>query len=108
MDWKRIILQKDKIYYDNFKVYLQYIITFFKIQYQSTINLLNLHLLFMTIYIYIYIYTHTGETGIGKTKLGDRVRVYRQHIRQPEYQKLKVEEHLRTCGKGNFKIFPLL
>ena len=57
MDWKRIILQKDKIYYDNFKVYLQYIITFFKIQYQSTINLLNLHLLFMNIYIYIYIHT---------------------------------------------------
>ena len=51
---------------------------------------------------------YTGETGIGKTKLRDRVRVYRQHIRQPEYQKLKVEEHLRTCGKGNFKISPLL
>ena len=51
---------------------------------------------------------YTGETGIGKTKLRDRVRVYRQHIRQPEYQKLKVEEHLRTCGKGTFKIFPLL
>ena len=51
---------------------------------------------------------YTGETGIGKTKLRDRVRVYRQHIRQPEYQKLKVEEHLRTCGKGIFKIFPLL
>ena len=32
----------------------------------------------------------------------------RQHIRQPEYQKLKIEEHLRTCGKGTFKIFPLL
>ena len=46
---------------------------------------------------------YTGETGIGKTKLRDRVRVYRQHIRQPEYQKLKVEEHLRTCGKGSFK-----
>ena len=51
---------------------------------------------------------YTGETGIGKTKLKDSVRVYRQHIRQPEYQKLKVEEHLRTCGKGIFKIFPLL
>ena len=50
----------------------------------------------------------TGETGIGKTKFRDRVRVYRQHIRQPEFQKLKVEEHLRTCGKGTFKIFPLL
>ena len=50
---------------------------------------------------------YTVETEIGKTKLRDRVRVYRQHIRQPEYQKLKVEEHLRTCGKGTFKIFPL-
>ena len=51
---------------------------------------------------------YSGETGIGKTRLRDRVRVYRQHIRQPEYQKLKVEEHLRTFGKGTFKIFPLL
>ena len=51
---------------------------------------------------------YTDETGIGKTKLRDRVRVYLQHIRQPEYQKLKVEEHLRTCGKGTFKIFLLL
>ena len=50
---------------------------------------------------------YTVETEIGKTKLRDRVRVYRQHIRQPEYQKLKVEEHLRTCGKGTF-FFPLL
>ena len=47
---------------------------------------------------------YTGESGIGKTKLRDLVRVYRQHVRQPEYQKLKVEEHLRTCGKGTFKI----
>ena len=28
---------------------------------------------------------YNGETGIGKTKLRDRVRVYRQRIRQPEY-----------------------
>ena len=51
---------------------------------------------------------YTGETGVGKTKLRDYVRVYQQHIKQPEYQKRKVEEHLRTCGKGTFKIFPLL
>lgn len=51
---------------------------------------------------------YIGETGVGKTKLRDRVRVYRQHIRQPEYQQLKVEEHLRNCGKGSFKIFPFL
>ena len=51
---------------------------------------------------------YTGETVVDKTKLRDCVRVYLQHIRQPEYQKLKVEEHLRTCGEGTFKIFPLL
>ena len=44
---------------------------------------------------------YTGETGINKTKLRERVRVYRQYIRQPEYQKLKVEKHLRKCGKRN-------
>ena len=32
---------------------------------------------------------YTGETGVGETKFRDRVRVYRQHIRQPEYQKLQ-------------------
>ena len=42
---------------------------------------------------------YIGETGINKTTLRDRVRVYRQHILQPQYQKLKVEEHLRSCGK---------
>ena len=34
---------------------------------------------------------YTGETGIGKSKLRDRVQVHRQHIRQPQYQKLKAE-----------------
>ena len=51
---------------------------------------------------------YTGEIGISQTKLRDHVRVHRQHIRQPEYHKLKVEEHLGRCGKGTFKIFPLL
>ena len=50
---------------------------------------------------------YTSETGVGKTKLRDSVQVYQQHISQPEYQKPKVEEHLRTCGKGMSKIFPL-
>ena len=36
---------------------------------------------------------YTGETGVGKTRLRDWVRVYRQHIKQPEHQKLKVEEY---------------
>ena len=31
---------------------------------------------------------YIGETEVGKAKLRDRVRVYRQ-LRQPEYQKLK-------------------
>ena len=51
---------------------------------------------------------YIGETGIGDSKLRDRVRIYRQHIRQPEHEKLKVEKHLRPCGKGNFTIFPFL
>ena len=51
---------------------------------------------------------YIGETGLNKTKLRDRVRVYRQHIRQPQYQQLKVEGHLQTCSGGNFKLFPFL
>ena len=48
------------------------------------------------------------ETGIGKIRLRDRIRVYRQHIRQTEYQSFKLEEHLTTCGEDTFEIFPLL
>ena len=51
---------------------------------------------------------YIGETGINKQKLKDRVRVYRQHIRQPEYQQLKVEGHLKNCSNGGFMIFPFL
>ena len=51
---------------------------------------------------------YIGETGINRQKLRDRVRIYRQHIQQPKYQMLKVEEHLRNCGNGQFKIFPFL
>ena len=51
---------------------------------------------------------YIGETGINRQKLRDRVRIYRQHIRQPKYQMLKVEEHLRNCGNGQFKIFRFL
>ena len=49
---------------------------------------------------------YIGETGEGRTVLRDRVRIYVQHIKNPQYQMLKVEEHLRTCGNGNFKILP--
>ena len=34
-----------------------------------------------------------SETGIGNSKLKDRVKIYIQHIRQPEHEKLKVEKH---------------
>ena len=51
---------------------------------------------------------YIGETCFGKSKLRDRVRIYRQHIRQQEYQQLKMEEHLHSCGRDKFTIFPLL
>ena len=31
---------------------------------------------------------YIGETGIGDSNFRDRVRIYRQHIRQPEHEKL--------------------
>ena len=58
--------------------------------------------------IYVVICDGCKEEYIGQTggQLKDRLRIYRQHIRQPEYQQIKVEGHLRNCGKGYFKIFP--
>ena len=47
---------------------------------------------------------YIGETGEGKTELRDRVRVYCQHIRQPQYQQLKIEGHLKVVT-GNFGYF---
>ena len=37
---------------------------------------------------------YIGETGVGKTRLRDRARVYRQQTKQPEYQKLRTEKHI--------------
>ena len=51
---------------------------------------------------------YIGEMGVRKTRLRDRVRVYRQHAKQPEHHKLEVEEHIRICGRGSFKIFVFL
>ena len=34
---------------------------------------------------------YIGEMGKDKTRLRDRVRVYRQHTKQPEHQQLKFE-----------------
>ena len=36
----------------------------------------------------------------------ERINIYRQQIRQPQYQQLPVEEHLRTCGEGKFHMLP--
>ena len=47
---------------------------------------------------------YIGVTREGKTKLRDRVRVYCQHIRQPQYQQLKIEGHLKVVT-GNFGYF---
>ena len=41
----------------------------------------------------------------GKTKLKHTVRVFRQHIHQPQYQQLKVDWNLRVCGNCEFRIF---
>ena len=48
---------------------------------------------------------YTEETWEGKTRVRDRIWVYRQHLCQPQYQQLKCKEHFRTCGKGEFEIF---
>ena len=45
---------------------------------------------------------YTGETGC---LVKDRINIYRQHIRQPQYQQLVAKENLRTCGDGNFLCF---
>ena len=62
---------------------------------------------FYVIYVLIcsgYLEEYIGETGVGKIRLRDRVREYRKHVNQ----KLKVEERIRICGRGSFKIFPFL
>ena len=46
---------------------------------------------------------YNGQTG---EQLKERLSIYRQCIRQPEYEKIEVERHLRTYAKGIFKIFP--
>ena len=38
--------------------------------------------------------------------LKERLNTYRQHIRQPELQQMDVEDRIKTCGGGNFKIMP--
>ena len=58
--------------------------------------------------IYVVICQGCKEEYIGETGclVKERINIYRQHIRQPQYQQLAVEEHLRTCGYGKFHSFP--
>ena len=44
---------------------------------------------------------HIGETGCIVKR---QINIYRQHIRQLQYQQLAVEEHLRTCGDRKFHV----
>ena len=45
---------------------------------------------------------YIGETGcLAK----EQINIYRQHTRQPQYQRLSVEEHLRACGEEEFICF---
>ena len=44
---------------------------------------------------------YIGETGVGSTHLKDRVRVYRQHLKQSKHLQLKVEKHIRVCRKDS-------
>ena len=44
---------------------------------------------------------YIGKTGIGNSKFRDRVKTYRQHIRQSEHAKIKVEKHFRIVAKDS-------
>ena len=48
------------------------------------------------------------EEYIGETRclVKAHISIYRQHIRQFQYQHLAVEEYLRTCGHGKFHMLP--
>ena len=45
---------------------------------------------------------HIRELGC---EMKEKIIICRQHIPEPQYQQLAVEEHLRTCGDGKFYIF---
>ena len=89
---------------DKWTLHLQNVQITFKLKHHLTCDIFKL--------IYVVISDtckkeYIEETGEGKTKLKDRVRVYHQHIWQPRYQQLKVKGHLRVFGNGEFRIFSL-
>ena len=58
--------------------------------------------------MYVIICNGCNKEYIGQTggQLKERISIYRQHIQQPEYEKIEVKRHLQTGAKGIFKIFP--
>ena len=60
--------------------------------------------------IYVVIWQVCKEEYIGEAGclVKEWINIYRQHIRQPQYQQLTVEEHLGTCGEGKFHMFAFL
>ena len=59
--------------------------------------------------IYVIICQGSKEEYIRETGclVKEQINIYRQHRRQPQYQQLAAEEHLRTCEDGKFHMFPL-
>ena len=59
--------------------------------------------------IYVIICSGCNKEYIGQTvgQLKERLSIYRQHIPQPESEKIEVERYLGTCGKEIFKILML-
>ena len=55
--------------------------------------------------IYVFICHGCKEEYIGETDclVKERTNIYRQHIRQPQYQQMAFEENLRTDGDEKFR-----
>ena len=59
--------------------------------------------------IYVIKCLGCGHDYIGSTKnLRHRVALHKNHIKDPRNEQCPVSSHLRTCSKGEFKIFPFL
>ena len=58
--------------------------------------------------VYVVICQGCKEEDMRETDclVKERINIYRQHIRQPPYQQLAVEDYLRTCGDGKSHMFP--
>lgn len=59
--------------------------------------------------IYVIICNGCNEKYIGKTelKLKRRMNLHRSQIKLPQNRNIPLSEHLDTCGKGCFSVFPL-